>query len=370
MKRLLCIVSAMNTGGAETFLMKIYRCIDKKKYQMDFCVNSDKNFYSSEIESFGGHIYIVPIKSKHPIMSFIEIRNVVKENKYDYVIRVNEHSLSTLDLIAAKSGGAKHLIMRSSNASSGSRFSILLHKIFKFLPIMIPEVKIAPSELAAEYTFGKKATRQSKVLLLPNGLDVNIYAFSYSKREKYRELFGIEGRIVFGHVGRFSHQKNHSFLIDIFSELKKTCPEAVLLLIGDGELKRDIQEKVKKLNLNDDVLFAGIREDVNEILSAMDLFVFPSFYEGMPNTVIEAQTCGLPCVISNTITAEVKVTDLVMSESLSLDAKYWAQKCIEYYERFSDVNRCIYSKKMIECGYAIEDCANKFVKYIFEGEKC
>ena len=156
MKRLLCIISCMNTGGAETFLMKMFRNIDRKQYMMDFCVISKENYYEEEIKQLGGKMFYIPLKSKYPVKSFNAIRRIVKENNYNYVIRVNEHSLSTIDLLAAKSGGAKVLAMRSSNASSGSKISVSLHKMFIFLPKIIPNVKFAPSKLAAKYTFGKK----------------------------------------------------------------------------------------------------------------------------------------------------------------------------------------------------------------------
>jgi glycosyltransferase involved in cell wall biosynthesis len=365
MKRLLCIVSAMNIGGAETFLMKIYRCIDKTQYQMDFCVNSEVNFYSSEILKLGGKIHSIPTKSKHPIASFFAIKNIVKKNKYEYVIRVNEHSLSTIDLLAAKCGGATHLVMRTSNSSSGNKFHMILHVMFRFMPMIIPNVKIAPSKSAAEYTFGKIAVKNSKVKILPNGLDICKYEFNEAWRNKHRRFFNIEEKVVVGHVGRFSDQKNHQFLLDIFKEFKNQCPNSVLLLIGDGELKNQLKKRIKDLNLELDVIFAGIRADVNEIFSAMDIFVFPSLYEGMPNTVIEAQTSGLPCVISNSITNEAKVTELVKMFDLKLEAKDWAVFCYENFLRYKEDDRKRYTKEMTYNGYGIQDCAFKFCEYVY-----
>ena len=153
MKRLLCLTTGMNTGGAETFLMKVYRQLDRAKYQMDFCVTIPDNYYADEIRTLGGKLYMVPRKSKNPVANFLGVRKIVRENQYDYVIRVCENSLATLDLLAAKAGGAKHLAMRSSNANSASKIVRVLHKMFFFLPRVIPNIKIAPSRLAAEYTF-------------------------------------------------------------------------------------------------------------------------------------------------------------------------------------------------------------------------
>lgn len=132
MKRLLCIVSAMDTGGAETFLMKVYRQLNHDLYQMDFCVNKTINFYAQEIQQMGGHIYVIPPKTRNPIKWFLGLYHLVKSKKYQYVIRVNEHSLSSLDLLVAKCAGAKNLIMRSSNASSIGLLKKLTHKMFIF----------------------------------------------------------------------------------------------------------------------------------------------------------------------------------------------------------------------------------------------
>ena len=332
MKRVLCIVSAMNAGGAETFLMKLYRNLDKSKYQMDFCVNTNENFFSNEISKLGGRIYVIPVKSKYPIKSFTSLMNLVKKKKYRCVMRVNEHSLATIDLVAAKLGGAKRLIMRSSNASSGSKVSIMLHKLFFFLPRMIPNVKIAPSTEAAEYTFGKGCVSRKKVELLHNGLDLEYYRYDQQKRKKLRNELNIADKMVIGHIGRFSAQKNHLFLIDVFEIIYRKRENAVLLLVGDGELKKQVEECVKKKGISDRVLFLGVRSDIPDILSAMDVFVFPSLYEGMPNTVIEAQATGLQCIVSDSITSEANITGLVTYISLHNNKTTWAKCIIEKYD--------------------------------------
>lgn len=363
MKRLLCIISCMNTGGAETFLMKIYRKLDRTHYQMDFCVTSEENYYADEIYSLGGKIYHIPPKSKYPLKSFLSIKNLVKKENYQYVIRVNEHSLSVLDLIAAKMGGAKRLIMRSSNSSSGSKMSIILHKLFKFLPAYVPDVKMAPSTLAAEYTFGKRNVRRDEVILLNNGLDIDKFAYSIEAREKIRKEFNIESKFVIGHIGRFNEQKNHEFLLEIFDQVLAVRDNAVLLMVGNGNLIDDIQSKARKKGIYDKCIFAGIRSDINEILSAMDVFVFPSFYEGMPNTVIEAQASGLPCVISDTITREVKIIDNVCCLSLGNES-VWANSIID----FEACGRKDVMTEFLKAGYDIKSVANVFQEIVFEGE--
>ena len=305
--------------------MKIYRNIDKGKYQFDFIVSvKEKGFYNDEIESLDGRIYYVPPKSKSFVKSFLGIRKIVKEQKYKYVIRVNEHSLSTLDLIAAKLGGAKILIMRSSNAgTAGGKTNKILHRIFKFLPKIIPNVKIAPSSEAACYTFGKKQLNKGKVKILHNAIPYEDFIFNQDIRNKMRKDLNIEDKLVIGHIGRFDEQKNHKFLVDIFEKIKEENKNAILLLVGKGNLENEIKKQVEELNLNDSVIFLGIRKDIPQLLMAMDIFVFPSLYEGMPNTVIEAQATGLKCIISDIITKEANITGLVNYVSINNTASEW-----------------------------------------------
>lgn len=361
MKRLLCIVSAMNTGGAETFLMKMYRAIDRKKYQMDFCVNSDTNFYSKEILELGGRIYTVPSKSQSLLGWYRETKRIVHDNGYRYVIRVCDHSLAALDLLVARQGGADHLIMRSSNTSSGGGVKLLLHKMFQFLAITVPTVKIAPSTDAAEYTFGKGSVSGGKVILLHNAIDMNVYHFDEAGRNRIRRELGLEGMFVVGHVGRFSRQKNHEFLLDVFCALQKKRPEVRLVLVGQGGLEEQIRQKACSLGIAPYVVFTGVRADVPQLMSAFDVFVFPSLYEGMPNTVIEAQATGLPCVISDTITKEANITGLVKYLPLA-DVDNWVDCAQEML--------CMDRKDTIELfrenHYDIESQAELFVKCVFE----
>ena len=365
MERLLCIVSVMNAGGAETFLMKMLRRIDRERYMMDFCVNAEENLYRAEIESLGGRIHVIPAKSKHPIGSFLALRRLVKREGYDRVIRVNEHSLSTLDLIAAKCGGARHLLMRSSNASSPTRLSRILHKLFFFLPRIVPTVKFAPSTLAAEYTFGKGCVTRGRASLLCNGVDLSVYRYDEAARRALRAELSLEGKTVVGHVGRFTGQKNHLFLLRVFAEMRAKCPDAVLLLVGKGEREQEIRLEADRLGIADAVVMTGVRSDVPRVLSAMDVFVFPSLYEGMPNTVIEAQATGLPCVIADTITREADVTGLVTYLSLSDSPSLWAETALSAREAV----RLDTSDVMRRKGYDTDSVVQEFCRLCFSAEK-
>ena len=363
MKRLLCIVSSMDRGGAETFLMKLYRSLDTSKYQMDFCVsNPKKGFYDDEIKAKGGKIFLIPQKSKNPIKSFAALKKIVKENEYKYVLRTSQQSLATLDLIAAKMGGAKKLIYRSSNANTTGGFAKkALNKLFSFLPRIVPNVKIAPSTEAAEFVFGKRAVRKGKVVLLHNGLDYEQFRFNNSIREKIRAELEVENKILFGHVGRFNIQKNHSFLIEIFEEIHKENTKAQLILIGEGELKESIENKINELNLQECVKILGAKPNVNEYLMAMDALIFPSFFEGMPNVIIEAQATGLPAVLSNTITPEADITGLLTYLDLNTSKSVWAKEALNK----TNIERKDYEKEFIENGYNIKNILDEYVNVLF-----
>ena len=367
MKRLLCIIGGMNTGGAETFLMKIYRQIDRTKYQMDFVVSiKEKGFYDDEILSLGGKIYHIASKSNGFIKNFNSIKSLVKTEHYQYVMRVSQHSLSALELFAAELGDAKIRIFRSSNSNTvtGVGLDRLLHKICFFMPRLFANVKIAPSTQAAEFMFGKNCIKKKKAFLLHNALDLNVYRYQSEARLKIRKEFGLNDEIIMGHIGRFMPQKNHLFLLDVFSGFHQRHPESRLLLIGGGELESTIRARVDALGLTDAVLFAGVRSDIPQLLSAMDVFVFPSLYEGMPNTVIEAQANGLPCLIADTITKEADITGLVRYLPLERTAEEWAEAA----EAQMALGRRDTRQALIDAKYDIHEVVKEFISLIFQEE--
>lgn len=366
MKRLLCIVGRMDAGGAETFLMKIYRNLDRNKYQMDFCVSdSKKGKYENEILLLGGKIFHTVPKTKSPFKSFLSLQKIIKVNRYKYVMRISQHSLSGIELLAAKLGGAEKLIFRSSNTNTcGGKLNQYLHKLMLPLTILLPNVKIAPSSEAGKFMFGKN---MKNVCILPNALNTHAFSFDSKTRNEYRKKFNLDKKIVIGHIGRFSNQKNHSFLINVFREIKKIKKDSVLILIGEGELKEKIQRIIKDYCLEDSVLLLGVRDDIPELLFCMDGFLFPSFYEGMPNTVIEAQTTGLPCLVSDSITSEVRIVDkFVMFKSLEEDCSCWAKCMLDMIENNKNYDRKSNSKIIKDKGYDIADIAKYFEKIIFE----
>ncbi len=366
MKRLLCILSGMNAGGAETFLMKMYRCIDRSNYQMDFCINTNNEcFYENEIKNLGGKIYRIPAKSQSMKLFKKGLSDCIKSGSYKCVLRITSSAMGFMDLKIAKKAGVEICSSRSSNSKDGKSIKAkAAHVLGKLLYRKYVDVKIAPSDLAAMYTFGKTAYRCGEVHILHNALDLNVYQFDEQARNNIRKEFSIGDNVkIIGHVGRFSKQKNHTFLLDVFSEIHKKNPDTVLMLVGKGESEEEIKEKIRALNLEKNVIFTGVRSDIPALLSAMDVFVFPSFYEGMPNTVIEAQATGLPCLIADTITKEANVTGLVRYMPLKAP-EVWAKEALN----MALDTRLQTKEILIEKGYDIESVSKEFVRLVF-GEK-
>lgn len=361
MKRVLIIVDSLNTGGAETFLMKLYRAMDLTNYQMDFVV-SDKGYYDSEVISKGGRIFCVPFRTRRPISVYRQIRQIVKDNGYTSVLKLGTTPIAVLDVLAAKDGGAKTLAVRSCNSySNDSLLYKIANKLLRPCFDKTVNVKIAPSDLAAIFTFGNDAYNNGEVTILHNSIDLDYFSYDSQKRDRVRQELGISDRKVYGHVGRFSKQKNHVFLIDVFSEIHRMDTNSVLVLVGSGEQEKNIKEYVSGLGLQNSVLFLGIRDDMPSVFSAMDVFVFPSLFEGMPNTVIEAQAVGIPCVVSDTITRTVDITGLVSFLPINQGTSVWVKTCMSKSTKGIEDTK----QSFIDNKYDINSSLEKFISLLY-----
>lgn len=366
MNRVLCLTSGLDAGGAETFMMKLLRNMDRTQCMMDFCVGNEKEgLYEKEAVSLGAAVHHIPLKTKNIRLFTKELQKVLNENKYDAVLRLGDTYIATYDLWIAKFCGVKRRAMRSCNAScSGGSMSQFLHKILRKPLTSVANIKLAPSTEAAEYTFGSGAVKQGKVHILHNAIDLSTFHYKEEERNRICNEFNLQNKTVFCHIGRFSKQKNHEFLMEVFKEIEKKDSRAILLLVGTGELQPNIVDQAKKLGLSDKIIFTGVRTDIPAILSASDVFILPSLYEGLPNTVVEAQTTGLPCIISDTITKEADITGLV--EYLPLgNASVWAEKCLiaSKKQRRTDTKEAFLSHQ-----YDIETIVREFEQLIFESD--
>ena len=355
-------MSSMDYGGAETFLMKQYRALDRERYQMDFCVNVPRRCdYDDEIESLGGKVHRLPPKSSDFMGSLSGLKRLVREHGYKNVLVNSIKPGTSLELLAARAGGAERLIYRStSSAISGGAAQKFLHSTLGLLAHSVPDVKIAPSTVAAEFCFGKKSVMSGEVTILPNAIDTDLFSFVESIRDSVRKDLGLGTAFAFLHIGRFVPVKNHPFIIDLFKDAVDKHPDSVLILVGSGGSEKDVRKRVSDAGLGDRVIFTGRRDDVNRLMNAADVLLLPSFHEGMPNTVIEAQACSLPCVVSENVTREAAITPLVSFLPLGNSEK-WAKACLDF-EHFP---RRDMRADITAAGYDIRSVSNRFVELCF-----
>ena len=332
--RILHVVTYMGRGGLETMLMNYYRQIDRNEVQFDFLVHRDfEADYDKEILKLGGKIYHLP--RLNPL-------------DYRYLKKLDEFFQQQ------KKNG---IPVRIAHAHSKSQDKDFKYPLKLWMKRMIPRYAtklFACGEEAGEWMFGGL-----KFNILNNAIDTKQYQYSEKVRTAYREELGLGDSLVIGHVGRFNPPKNHRFLIEIFDKLKQKNTNVKLLLVGDGDGRGKIEDLVKEKNLQEDIKFLGMRDDVYNILQAMDVFVFPSLYEGLPVTLIEAQSAGLPCIISNQVPLECKMSDLIHVKSLQESESAWVDEIL----KLSDYKRTDTTPLVIQSGYDIRKNAEKLQKY-------
>ena len=330
--RIAQIMGKMNSGGVESVVMNYYKNIDKEKVQFDFIVDEDSTYIPyEEIESMGGRVFLVPPYQK--INLYIKtLQNIFESEKYR-IVHSHLNSLSVFPLYAAKKADVAIRIAHSHSTSNKKEWK---KNIMKY--ILRPFSKINAthyfccSEHAGRWLFGNKAYDENKVVLINNAIDIYDFIYNEQIRYKIRKKLNIEDKLVIGHIGRFVEQKNHEKLIDIFYELHKKNESTVLLLVGEGPLLEKIKSKVSNLGLNKYVIFLGRRDDVKELMQGMDVFLFPSLYEGLGLVLIEVQAAGLPCITSTEVPTVANIADLVEFIPLSSDSITWCKVLLNKYK--------------------------------------
>ena len=346
MIHVLHVLGNTNLGGAESRVMDLYRHIDREKIQFDFLVHSnDKGFYEDEIEKLGGHIYRVP---RFRVVNLSEYKKAMFDffgsHKEYRVVQGHMTSTASIYLPIAKKLGVPVTIahVRSAGVDPGAKG--IMTKWLRRNLAKKADFLFACSMLAGESAFGKRAVKDGKVTYVPNAITTERFIYNSECRERLREKLGLTDRFVIGHVGRFHYAKNHEYLIEIFRETVKREPNAVLLLVGEGPLMDSIKTMAEKYLLMDKVIFAGNRKNVEDYYQAMDYFVFPSRFEGLPGTVIEALASGLHCLISDTIADEVKISSNCRQMSIQTEPAEWADVvCTDRDYKRNDMTECIRS---------------------------
>ena len=354
--RILHMIGSLGIGGSQAFVMNIYRKIDRDKLQFDFIVDSPEyTHYISEIESLGGKVYFFP---KFNGKNYIKVRRFwtkfLQEHKEYKVLHSHVRSYASLYIPIAKSFGLKTII-HSHNNSNGKGLIALGKRILQYPLRFQSDYYMACSRDAGEWLFGGEICKSNSFQVIKNAIDVDDYIFSKENREMIREEFELEDQFVLGYLARVTMQKNPLFVIEVMNELVKINSSAKLLFVGDGELLPDVKKRIEDLGLENKTIVTGMRTDVKELMSAMDCYILPSFWEGLGISLIEAQASGLQCICSEGIQDEAILSGLVTKYSLDFGAKKWAEKIASMKTNYERLNM---SDKIKKAGFDIVENAD------------
>lgn len=320
MTRVLHVLGGLGSGGAESLIMNWYRNLDRTRIQFDFLVRSSDRNYAEEIERLGGRVFYTAPFPRELLKNYRQTKEILERREWQAIHVHGNAAIYLLPLGLANRLNYPKIIMHSHSVSVQHPAYYPIHWLNRFRLARMCSCSLACSAAAGKWMFGDRGFS-----VLKNGVDLEQYRFDGGKRQEIRNRLNLTGKFVVGHVGRFSKPKNHGRILGIFSEILRKKPESVLLLVGDGELEQSIRQTAHSMGLADSVVFSGRQQDVGAYLSAMDVFLFPSLWEGLGNVLIEAQTNGLPCVASReAVVDEVRISEDLHMLSLEQGDEQWA----------------------------------------------
>jgi len=349
MIRIAIIAGVLHSGGKRNLIMEYYRHIDREKVQFDFICDSDSNgIPTEEIESLGGRVFLVaPYKQLVPHMK--ETYKILKENNYP-IIHAFDNTLNLFPMFLGWLAGVKVRISESiSKGDKNEKKTLIKYALRPFSHWFVTDY-MANSIDCGKWQFGENAYKSGKINIFKTVIDAEKNAFDSDLRKKTREQFGWKDKVVYGFIGRYVPQKNPLFLIDIFYEIARRQENAVLVMIGFGELEEEMISKINAYGIQEKVHNLGRRDDIRQFYNAFDAFLLPSLYEGMPVVGVEAQCCGLPIFFSKNVTEETTACDLARYISLEESAEQWAECIIPIVKKNIPLRKS-YSKEVKETGF-------------------
>ncbi|MCI8614782.1 MAG: glycosyltransferase family 1 protein [Lachnospiraceae bacterium] len=372
--RVLHVLGNTQLGGAESRVMDLYRHMDRERVRFDFLVHTEKEgHFDKEIKELGGQIFCVP---RFRLYNFFSYRKAVKKffegHREFQAVQGHITSTASIYLPIAKKAGIPVTIAHARSAGVDKGIKGKLTRWMRRNLSKKADYLFTCSELAGISVFGEKAVREGKTIFIPNAIDCRLFAYNEKKRMELRRKLGIEDKYVIGHVGRFHYAKNHEYLLHIFAELckkeklnedLKNKKSFVLLLLGEGSGMEGARALAEELGIADRVYFLGNRDNIYDYYQAMDYFVYPSRYEGLPGTMVEAQASGLKCVMSDTICREVAVTELVHTMDIRADAAFWA----DYIRETADYQRKSHVEEMQKAGFDVNGQAERMMAFYENG---
>ena len=361
--RVLQMIGSLERGGSQAMVLNLYKAIDRNRIQFDFVLDHPElNQLQSTVEKLGAKIYYMPAFKGTNLVEIINSWDHFFEIHSEYkILHSHVRSYASFYIPIAKKYGVKTII-HSHSTSNGNGISALIKAMLQYPLRYEADYFFGCSKMAGEWLFGKKVVQSTRYFLLKNAVDTKKYKYNSKIRADYRKLLGVsENSTVYVHVGRLHEAKNHMFLLDLFKELKQQRPESVLVIVGDGKLRDTIEKKITELDIEQNVRLLGARDDVPEIFQASDCFLFPSKWEGLPVTVVEAQAAGLPCFVSDKVTKEVNLSELVVNLPIDKGTRLWVEEICK-----ADYQRKNVSDKIKKAGFDIEDSA-EWLMHFYEG---
>ncbi len=327
MKRILHVVSSMNAGGMETMIMNYYRHLDRTKYQFDFMIHDPKPvFFEDEIASLGGKIYRVAPQRPNPFKNHREVKKILTTHHFD-AIHIHQGITYFYPLKCAKKVGIPNRIVHNHGINRQFlKYLKLYNNLYARKRISsLANNFIACSTTVLDHLFSTQVIEQKDYTILPNAIDIENFAYDPKLRNQIRKEFGFGNERVFLHIGTFTLPKNHIFLLKTFKAYLKKDSHAKLLLVGDGVLKSKMEQYVEEHHLQGHVFFTGVRQDIKALLSGADVMLFPSLYEGLPLTLVEAQASGICILSSDQVSKECQLTDRISFLPIT-DILIWVNK--------------------------------------------
>ena len=364
--RILHVLGSTNLGGAESRIMDLYRHIDRSRVQFDFMVHTQsEGYFDKEITELGGRIFRVPRFRLYNCFSYRGAWKTFFEEHHEFqMVQGHMTSTASIYLPLAKKAGIPITIAHARSAGVDKGFKGTVTKWMRLNLCKKADYLFTCSELAGIAVFGEKVQKAGKTVFVPNAIDCTAFAYNENRRKEMRQKLGIDDKYVIGHVGRFHYAKNHEYLFKIFAELKESGKkDYALILLGEGGEIERFRVLAKKMGLEGDIHFLGNHRNVNDYYQVMDYFVYPSRFEGLPGTIVEAQTCGLKCIMSDAICEEVAVTELVKTMSIEENPAKWA----EYIENTADYARRGYVAEMQQAGFDVRGQAQTMLQFYESG---
>ena len=365
-KRVLQVTGAMNIGGTETMLMNLYRKINKD-IQFDFISYSKEDgYYDNEIKELGGNIIKLNPPNEVGIINAIkDIKNVIKENGPYNIVHTHMMFNSGVAMIAAYLSGVKIRVSHAhttSDEGNGIKRKIYINIMRTFIKIFSTDF-LACSNLAGKYLFGERIIKNKNYKVLPNYIDYDKFIYCNDKTSVRAELGIKSDDIVICHIGRFIKAKNHDFLIKIAKEMIDKNNKVKFILVGDGDLKNEIENKVKELKIDKNIFFTGIRKDIPNILKNSNLFILPSIYEGLGLVLLEAQSSNIPCLVSEAIQPEVDLNlGLVKTLNIGLGESIWANESATFMLKNRNISNAEIINKIKASNYDLQNILNILLK--------